>query len=151
MRPEMCAGAFADVPVLAGLHAQCFATGWDAQFLGRLLAQPGALFLLARDETGPVGFAIVRVAADEAEILSLGVVPALRRAGIGAALARACAERAGREGAAALFLEVSVDNRAARALYGKLGFREVGRRPAYYCGPPGTAGDALVLRCDLPL
>ena len=65
-----------------------------------------------------------------------------RRRAIGAALIRSVMERALEAGAADIFLEVGVDNAAARGLYGRLGFREVGRRPAYYT----PTGDALILR-----
>jgi ribosomal protein S18 acetylase RimI-like enzyme len=54
-------------------------------------------------------------------------------------------------GATEVFLEVSVDNAAARALYAGLGFREVGLRPDYYEEAVGAARDALVLRRSLPL
>ncbi len=90
---------------------------------------------------------MVRVAADEAEILSIGVEPAARRTGLGAALVARAAEAAHASGARTLFLEVATGNAAARALYGGFGLREAGRRKAYY----GAGEDALILRADLPL
>jgi [ribosomal protein S18]-alanine N-acetyltransferase len=81
------------------------------------------------------------VAADQAEILTLAVVPAARRRGVGAALLQAVMQAAAARGAAALFLEVSTANDAARALYARAGFCEVGRRCRYYAD--GT--DARVL------
>jgi [ribosomal protein S18]-alanine N-acetyltransferase len=88
-----------------------------------------------------LGFALARVAADQAEILTLAVVPAARRRGVGAALLQAVMQAAAARGAAALFLEVSTANDAARALYARAGFCEVGRRCRYYAD--GT--DARVL------
>ena len=90
---------------------------------------------------------MARVAADEAEILSLGVELAARRAGLGAALVAQAARGAQASGARAMFLEVATGNNAARALYRRLGFREAGRRKAYYA----ASEDALILRADLPL
>lgn len=147
---EIRSGTLADLPALAQLHARCFAAAWDAEFLGRLLAQRGAFFLLAGDGNSDVGFVLARTAADEAEILSLGVLPDLRGKGIGAALAREAVQRAQEDGALAIFLEVSVENQAARALYAGLGFAEVGRRPNYYPDLPASS-DALILRRPLPL
>ncbi len=89
---------------------------------------------------------LARVAADEAEILTLAVAPPSRRAGLGAALLRAAMRHAGRVGARTMFLEVAVTNGAARALYASFGFREAGLRRGYYID--GT--DALVLRSGFP-
>ena len=140
-----------DISSIAALHAQCFAQVWNEEFLGRVLAQPGAVAFIAVEHAAPAGFVLARVAAGEAEILSLGVTPGLRRNGFGAELIRAaclCVEEAGVE---EVFLEVSIENAAARGLYGRLGFREVGRRPDYYEDAVGAARDALVLRRALPL
>lgn len=133
---------------MAGLHALCFPDDpWDAGLLARLLAMPGVIGLLATDPdtASPMGLVLVRVAADEAEILTIGVAPAARRRGVGADLLLAAAARAAAVGAASLFLEVAEDNAAGRALYDRLGFASVGRRPAYYARPGGPAVAALVL------
>ena len=132
---------------LAALHALCFPEDpWDAGLLARLLAMPGVIGLIvagARDAS-PEGFVLVRVAADEAEILTIGVVPAARGRGLGARLLAAAAARAAAAGAASLFLEVAEDNLPGRALYAHHGFATVGRRPAYYARPGGAAVAALV-------
>ncbi|WP_428530920.1 GNAT family N-acetyltransferase [Rhodopila sp.] len=88
---------------------------------------------------------LVRIAADEAEILTLAVRPELRRGGIGSALIADATVRAAAMGAARLFLEVSIANRAARLLYARMGFVKAGTRPHYY----SDNSDALVLRRDL--
>lgn len=131
--------------VLAGLHARCFAEAWSAEAFARLLSSPGCAALVARLDAAPAGFALYRVAADEAELLSLAVLPAARRRGLGRALLRAVQAQARARGAATLFLEVGAENRAAGALYRAAGFAVVGRRPGYYAAA-GPAGDALLLR-----
>jgi len=133
---------------LALLHGACFERGWSTDALDRLLASPGTFALLARDGGADAGFVIARVAADEAEILSVGVCPAVRRRGIAVRLLHAAAVKAARTGATKLFLEVGTENAAALALYRLLGFREVGRRPGYY---GDGLGDGLTMRADLPL
>lgn len=125
---------------LAAIHAASFPSGeqWDAGAMTAQLSQPGVFGWL--EDSG--GLILARVAADEAEVLTLAVVPEARRRGVGRMLlTQACAEAAAR-GAATMFLEVAADNDAARALYAALGFRPVGQRRAYY---PGGV-DALVLR-----
>ena len=129
-----------DPAVLAAIHAEAFDAPWDAAAFADLLAQPGVLAFVEPD-----GFILIRVAADEAEILTLAVRPAARRRGVAARLtARAVvAARAG--GATRLFLEVAEDNTGARALYEALGFLLAGRRRGYYARKDGPAADALIL------
>ena len=88
------------------------------------LSLPGAFGFMA----GPDGFVLARVAADEAEILTLAVVPQRRRHGIGTLLINAASHRAAMLGAVAMLLEVAVSNEAAVALYERLGFAQGGLR-----------------------
>lgn len=129
---------------LADLHAEAFAAPWDASAFAALLSHPG---MVLEAEAG--GFVLVRVAADEAEVLTLAVRPASRRAGLGARLMRAAAGRSATLGARRLFLEVAEDNLAARHLYDRLGFQSTGRRPRYYARQGGPSVDALLLAVNL--
>ena len=129
--------------LLADLHAACFTEKWDALALARLMASPGAFALLAILVSTPLGFVLARQAGGEAEILAIGVAPAGRRRGLGAALLAAVYYRVGD---APLFLEVASGNAAAIALYRAAGFRQVGIRHAYYA----DLQDALVMRRDGP-
>lgn len=125
---------------LAALHAEAFDTPWDAASLTALLASPG-VFAVEQ----PDGFILIRVVADEAEILTLAVRPAVRRSGLGGRLVEAAVVRAAALGAERMFLEVAEDNVAARALYARAGFREAGRRRSYYARSDGSREDALIL------
>ena len=138
-----------DVDVLARLHATSFADAWSAEWIAKLLAVPGSFVFLADGESG--GFVLVRAAGGEAEILTLAVAPAARRRGIGTILISAACRRAQEMGAGAMFLEVGRTNEPAKALYTRLGFREVGRRRGYYQEPGGSNEDALVFCGKLPL
>lgn len=138
-----------DAGTLAGLHAKAFDAPWDASALGDLLRQAG-VFGLGVGALGvdAAGFILCRVAADEAEILTLATAPGSRRQGLGLLLVEAAAETASAQGASRLFLEVAEDNAAARALYARAGFLEVGRRRGYYARPGGPPINALVLALD---
>ena len=92
---------------------------------------------------------VAQVAADEAEILTIGIAEGWRRHGLGSRLLEALKRAAERAGARSLFLEVAASNAAALALYAKHGFTESGRRKAYYVRPEGAAEDAIVMRCPL--
>jgi [ribosomal protein S18]-alanine N-acetyltransferase len=133
--------------VLAALQVQCFDDVWSSSSIKEILLSPGAFALLALQDDGtPIGFALARLAGDEAELLSLGVVTSQRRQGVARRLLEAIIERASAAGARALFLEVSESNDAARLLYGARGFTAVGRRPDYYRRPNAVPIAALTLR-----
>lgn len=133
--------AEADSQTLAELHARSFAKGWTEDAIRQLLTSRGVFGFVTQN-----GFILARVAAGEAEILTIAVRPAARRAGLGRKLVLVAAEQASRDGATAMFLEVVTANTAAMGLYRSLRFAEVGRRKAYFEGQ-----DALVLKADLPL
>ena len=128
---------------LAAIHRASFppAESWTQDAFAQHLALPGVVGLLNEDG----GFILLRVAADEAEILTFAVHPAARRAGIGTALLDAAIGIAAAAGATTMFLEVSAHNHAARALYAAAGFLPAGLRPRYYA----DGSDALILRLVL--
>jgi [ribosomal protein S18]-alanine N-acetyltransferase len=93
-----------------------------------------------------LGWAGVMVIQDAAEILTVGVVPAARRTGLARLMLADLLAEAARRGAREAFLEVRVDNDAARALYRREGFEEIGRRRGYY---DGGRVDAVTMRKEL--
>ena len=141
-----------DLDRAAALHRQAFEPmgerPWTRRDVAELLASPGVGGLFVDRDGEPIGLALWRSAADEAELLTIAVRSDCRRSGVGRALLDAVVGRAMQAGAKSLFLEVGADNTAARSLYSQTGFAEVGRRPAYYARHEGFA-DALVLRLTL--
>jgi [ribosomal protein S18]-alanine N-acetyltransferase len=134
---------------LAALHGACFPEDpWDAEALGRILALYGGFGFLAWQANTPVGFALARDLGGECEILTLGVLPACRRRGVGRRLLGAVLDRARRQSIPSIVLEVAADNAVARRLYAAAGFVAVGRRPRYYRRNEETV-DALLLRCRI--
>jgi ribosomal-protein-alanine N-acetyltransferase len=135
----------------AAIHRTGFAHPWSTREFAELLANPTTLASAALDPaTGRLrGFALSRLAADEAEVLTIAVDPALRGRGVGADLLREHLARATLSLARAIFLEVDPDNVAAIALYRRFGFRDVGRREGYYRLKDGQSASALVMRKDL--
>lgn len=129
----------AAIPVLAKLHATCFEEAWNEVALASIMASPGVVALMATSAEGPVGLLLYRVAADEAEILTIGVDPNLRRRGAG----RVLLEHLLALKIPKVFLEVASSNEDAINLYIKLGFKQAGLRKAYYAV---TGDDALILK-----
>lgn len=125
---------------LAEIHAASFSQAWDAAAFVSLLSGQGVAALIEDD-----GFVLIRTVADEAEVLSIAVLPAARRRGVAKALLSAATAAAREAGAQRLFLEVSAHNTAALALYRRAGFAEIGRRRGYYADGADAHAMALAL------
>lgn len=141
-----------DAPALdaaAELHRAAFASlgerVWTRQDLAELLASPGVHGLLLQLDGRRVGFALCRSAADEGELLTIAVDPSHRRRGAGRALLKAVIEHLQSSGARKLYLEVGMDNPAARSLYEQAGFQAVGKRTGYYQRGERPNADAVVM------
>ncbi len=139
-----------DAAPCASLHATSFLHGWSAADFERYAKDASCCALGVFDHgKGLIGALIARRSGTEAEILTIMVDPVARGQKLGRhLLERALAELAA-QGATAVFLEVEQDNAAARALYRRLAFQEVGRRKAYYPRADGLKAEALVMRRDL--
>ena len=139
-------GGLADLPavmtVMDDSFEPCFGEAWTVSQCAGLLSMPGVWLTLARDAGAVVGFALARIAADEAELLLLAVRRTAQRQGIGRALLDRFDALARGRGAARVHLEVRDGNHAI-TLYRSAGFELVGRRPNYYEGPDGRSFDAL--------
>lgn len=136
----------ADAAVLAGLERRCFSDPWPADAFASALRTPHMQLFVAEAGLEIVGYFVGRAVAGEGEILNLAVVPELRGQGLGRWLLEEGLGRLREAGVGEVFLEVRASNAAARALYRRRGFREVGRRREYYRHP---VEDALVLRLGL--
>ena len=101
-----------------------------------------------RDPTEAEGFAIVRAAPGEEEILLIAVNPPVRRKGLGARLIASLAADARQRGAERLFLEMR-ENNPARTLYEAQGFVPIGRRKNYYSLGDGARMDAITFGLEL--
>lgn len=139
--------------MLARLHSEDFIRPWSDGEFEQLLAQDTVFGFagleVGKGNAGPVGFVLARLAAGEAEILTIAVARSHRREGLGWLLMHAVLRELHAARAEALFLEVDETNAAAVALYRRLGFREVGKRPRYYQNVDGAKSGALVMRRDL--
>jgi ribosomal-protein-alanine N-acetyltransferase len=139
-----------DARAMAAIHEACFPRPWDEATMARFAGSGGdVLCLLAyvvdSSGAGSPGFLIARKAADEAELLTLAVMPSCRRSGLGKALLKSAIATLREAGAKTLFLEVEEGNEAALQLYRSLGATAVGRRPAYY----ESGGDAAMFSLAL--
>lgn len=142
-----------DIGAMARIHAMSFDDAWSGVMLRRILAMQGTSGITARlnRQWTVSGFALLRAAADECELLSLAVAPEQRGKGIGKLLLQGTMHQARVAGARTLFLEVAEDNTVARRLYSEHGLVPVGQRPDYYRRADGSAMTAVTMSCDLEL
>ena len=135
-----------DVQAIAQLEKQCFSDPWSENSIATEVDNPLSYWLVAEVDSCVVGYVGSQSVLDAADMMNLAVSPDYRRQGIGKVLVNALADNLRQNNVIALLLEVRVSNEPAIALYQKLGFVQVGRRPRYYHNP---REDALILRKDL--
>ena len=141
----------ADSQAIARLHTHGFHHPWNDGEFRSLLNEPAIFGFIARPvgrAKTPGGFVLARLAAGEAEILTIAVEKSDRRNGVGTSLMETVLRSLHQLRAQSLFLEVDEQNSAAVNLYKQLGFTQVARRPSYYDTPAGKSS-ALVMRLDL--
>ena len=134
-----------DATAIAALHAASFQRGWGEDEFHRLLIDRAVVAHRAMIGRTMVGFILSRMAAGEAEILSVAIAPAWRGRGFARPLLDLHLRRLAGLGVRAVFLEVDEHNEPACRLYRNAGFSEVGVRKGYY----QEGASALVLRRDL--
>ena len=135
-----------DAATMSAIHETCFPDPWDDRAMAEILAMPGTYGLIDHETSG---FIMMRVMADEAEILTIAVAPDCRRQGLARGLLAAGAAVAVGAGAGRIHLEVAEDNAPARAFYDSLGFQETGRRAGYYRLGRAAPADALNLTLEM--
>ncbi len=138
-----------DASRLAQLHRASFHRGWGADEFEQILIERNSLAHRLRRGNGTIGFIVSRIAADEAEILSIAVAPQYRGKGYSRDLLRTHLGHLAGYGLKTVFLEVEENNRPARSLYQRAGFRVVGRRERYYKDAGGEQLNAVVMQRDL--
>lgn len=140
-----------DAAEFSEMHAASFARGWGVSEMEDMLRDRSVIACALRraGRSGAFGFALSRVAADEAEVLSIAVAESRRGSGGGAVLFGAHLGRLMQAGVRRVALEVDEDNAAAIALYRRFGFETVGRRKAYYQRKDGSRAGAHIMALEM--
>ena len=137
------------VPFVAAIEKECFGReGWSERSVAGELTNALALWLVAEENGTVAGYVGSQTVCGETDMMNVAVTADFRRRGIGEMLVNALVEALKAMESHSLTLEVRASNAPAQALYEKLGFKEVGRRPKYYQNP---REDALILRKEWEL
>jgi ribosomal-protein-alanine N-acetyltransferase len=138
-----------DAARLAQLHGASFHRGWGENEFESMLTERNTLVHRLRMRRKIIGFAVSRMAADEAEILSIAVAASHRGLGLSRELLLTHLGHLAGHGVRTVFLEVEENNQPARRLYQRAGFTVAGRRERYYRQTSGEQLNALLMRRDL--
>lgn len=147
--PVLGEAGIRDAGAIARLHGASFQRGWSDGEVEQLLIAGNVRAHRVVIGSKLVGFILSRIAADEAEILSVAIAQGARGRGLAGKLLSLHLRTLAGLGVRTVFLEVGEDNMSACRLYARSGFGEVGRREGYYPHAAGTPTAALVLRRDL--
>lgn len=131
------------VAAVAALEKTCFSDPWSENSIASELKNPLSLWLVALADSKVVGYVGSQSVMGESDMMNVAVDPDYRRMGIAYRLIEALIAALAEKDNHSLALEVRASNTPAIALYGKMGFTEVGRRRNYYRNP---REDALILR-----
>jgi ribosomal-protein-alanine N-acetyltransferase len=146
---EISPASESDVGELSAIERESFSLPWTEGQLLREIYGEDAYCAAARSAgrgPGILGFVVMRKLGDEAELMNIAVKSGSRRHGAGGALLAAAIENARASGIGQIYLEARASNAAAMGLYGKHGFRSVGRRRDYYDAP---REDAVIMKKTL--
>lgn len=121
------------------LEKKCFSVPWTPEQLSAQMPDNMHLFIVAENGDELLGYVGMMYVLDEGYISNVAVSPDYRRQGIGDALINELLHRAEELSLAFVTLEVRESNTPARTLYGKHGFKDVGRRKNYYNFPSEDA------------
>ncbi len=135
--------AYGDLPAVIAIERRSFPTPWSLAMFVLELSKPSGICLAATAGDELVGYLVCSRYDQVWHLMNVAVAPERRRAGIATELIARLVEEGG--GTLPFTLEVRVSNRAAIAMYERLGFRSAGVRPRYY---QDNGEDALIMWLD---
>jgi ribosomal-protein-alanine N-acetyltransferase len=134
-----------DLDDVLAIETRAFPQPWSRDFFRKELAAPQATCTVATASAAPgapiVGYSVCWRVLDELHLLNVAVHAEHRGRGVGRRLVEATLEAGRATGGSVVYLEVRAGNVAARRLYRRLGFRDLGVRRGYY----GPGQDAIVM------
>lgn len=131
------------VSQIGQIEKLCFSDPWSENSIRYELTNPLSLWLVAVCDGTVAGYVGSQSVMGEADMMNIAVHPDYRKQGVAQMLIAQLIAMLSINDVHSLTLEVRASNDPAIALYDKMGFVQVGRRPNYYRNPKE---DALILR-----
>ena len=136
----------ADIKTVAEIDEICFdEDGWDEDFFLEELRDEHSDYIVGEIEGKIIACAGIKIYLDEAEGMTIAVLPEFQGRGIGKKILYEIIKIAKRRGAKSMIFEVRVSNIPALHIYQKFGFKIVGRIKRYYM----SGEDALTMSANL--
>ncbi len=140
---------YADISTVMDIETIAYSFPWTQQNFKDCLRTGGYSVKVLELNSSLVGYGIMLVAANEAQILNLCVKPNMQHRGYGRQILNQLLEYAKQKCAKSVFLEVRVSNKIAVNLYHKSGFNQIGLRKNYYPNGKNEREDALILALEI--
>src|SRR4051794_20483158 len=135
--------AYSDLPRVISIERRSFPTPWSLAMFVLELSKPSGICLAATAGDELLGYLVCSRYEQVWHLMNVAVAPERRRGGVASGLISRLVEEGG--GKLPFTLEDRVSNRAAIAMYERLGFRSAGVRPRYY---QDNGEDALIMWAD---
>jgi len=137
-----------DLEIICQNELLAYAIPWSKKSLKDCLSSHYVCFLMSQNNQ-TVGHMIFQQVLDEIHLLNVCVLPEFQKKGLGCLWIDHLNDYAKRNHVNTLILEVRASNSAAKILYLKRGFREIGLRKNYYQDKRGSKEDALVMKAQV--
>jgi len=131
-----------DASAVERVEKLCFSVPWSRESFWQEAANENTLYLVACEDEKVIGYVGCWISFGEAQITNVAVEPEQCGAGLGRQLLTELFKRLKEKGVTAVTLEVRPSNVPALALYARMGFKDVGRRPHYYTD---NGEDAIIM------
>lgn len=131
-----------DIPFILDIEKKCFSDLCLDSILKSSFENPSYIGFIAFLNKIVVGYIFLTCIENEADIISIGVLPAFRRIGIGSLLMSKVCDFFNENNVIKASLDVRSKNLEAQNLYKRFGFEQVGIRKKYYKNP---IDDGLIL------
>ena len=138
--------AKSDIAAIIEIEKSLFSDPWDIQLFEDAIEKENKYFFVVVEAGKLAGYIIFEKVLDEGHISNLAIAKEYQKRGIGSKLVSYVLDLARQKKLKEIFLEVRESNEAAKKLYSKFGFKEVGRRKGYYSK---VNEDALIFRLGL--
>jgi len=138
--------AKSDIPGIIEIEKVSFSEPWDAQLFLDAIGSEDKYLFIAQIGKSITGYIVFEKVLDEGHITNLAVGRDRQRKGIATELVNTALDLAKSLKIKEIFLEVRESNEAAKKLYSKFGFEQIGRRKKYYSA---ANEDALILHMNV--